>query len=74
MAKIIYIKNQHGKEIPWKVENELKNMYEVFYDFIVTHIDKTKVYLIKQNNKIKFIYDGAINLPENHDVEVTGIF
>lgn len=64
MTKIIYIKNQHGKEIPWKVENELKNMYEVFHDYWVTHIDPKKIHKIQNDNKEKLIYMDKIKIPE----------
>lgn len=64
MTKIIYIKNQHGKEIPWKVENELKNMYEVFHDYWVTHIDPKKIHQIQNDNKEKLIYMDKIKIPE----------
>lgn len=64
MTKIIYIKNQHGKEIPWKVENELKNMYEVFHDYWVTHIDSKKIHKIQNDNKEKLIYMDKIKIPE----------
>lgn len=64
MTKIIYIQDQNGQEIPWKVENELENMYEVFHDYWVTHIDVSKIHKVNKNGKTRLVYSNKIKIPE----------
>lgn len=65
MIDKIYIQNQDGVEAIWKVEKELDKMYEVFHDFLVTHIDKSLVYQTMENGKEIWKYPKALKIPED---------
>lgn len=74
MVEIIYIENQDGVEAIWKVEKELDKMYEVFHDFLVTHIDKSLVYQTIENGKKIWKYPKILNIPYGADQPVHDYF
>lgn len=65
MIETIYIENQDGEEVQFKVEEELARMYEVFYKYGVTHIDKSLVYKAIENGKEIWKYPKALKIPED---------
>lgn len=67
MIDKIYIENQHGEELEFRVEKETPYLYEVFRDFGVTHIDKSLVYKVVENGKEKWKYPKRIHIPEDMD-------
>ena len=74
MIDRIYIENQDGIEVPWKVEQELDRMYEVFHEYIVTHIVKSLVYKTTINGKERFKYPTVLNIPEDSGEPVSDYF
>jgi hypothetical protein len=74
MIDVIWIQDGNGGELPWKVEKELPNMFEVFHGFLVTHIDKRLVLRDNKDGKDVWRYAKALSIPCDPNKPVRNYF